>query len=301
MSSFDDYLTKKYVGSVAIFDEEDITGQWKNINSEEENDDDAPVIDFSVAEEIERSNKWKPIVNDVGDEAPQIVNASNDLLEEYITSVSSTSRKRDNKGRFSEVEEVEEPKTKRHKSASGPDVGLHTADEVHKDLKRSNKNEREKINLIESSGRHATTIYRDNVGNKIDKAAKRAEERRRIEEEERLLKWGKEEDTRREEKLRKKPLAIYKDDEDLNEELKAQERWNDPAEMFLTKKKNKKKSGGRPRYQGPPAPTNRFNIQPGFRWDGIDRSNGFERQFFEKRNAREALANEAYKWSVEDM
>ena len=32
-----------------------------------------------------------------------------------------------------------------------------------------------------------------------------------------------------------------------------------------------------------------------------DRSNGFERQYFEKRNARAALANEAYKWSVEDM
>ncbi|CAG8688319.1 13544_t:CDS:2, partial [Funneliformis caledonium] len=280
MSSFDDYLTKKY----AIIDEEDITGQWKNINSEDENDD-APVVDFSVAEEIQRSNKWKPIVNDVGDEAPQIVNASNDLLEEYITSVSSTSRKRD-------ISDVEESKTKRHKSSS--------TDEIHKDVDRANKNEREKINKMEpSSGRHAATIYRDNVGNKIDKAAKRAEERRRIEEEERLLKWGKEEEARRDEKLRNKPLAIYKDDEDLNEELRAKERWNDPAEMFLTKKKGKK-SSGRPKYQGPPAPPNRFNIQPGFRWDGIDRSNGFERQYFEKRNARAALASEAYKWSVED-
>ena len=32
-----------------------------------------------------------------------------------------------------------------------------------------------------------------------------------------------------------------------------------------------------------------------------DRSNGFERQYFEKRNARAALESEAYKWSVEDM
>ncbi|RIA89180.1 Pre-mRNA-splicing factor of RES complex-domain-containing protein [Glomus cerebriforme] len=276
-------------GSVAIIDEEDITGQWKNIRSEDEEDEEAPIVDFST--ETQQSSKWKPIVDDIGDEAPQIVNASNELLE-YISS-----------------EVSEEPKPKRHKSSppiktsSGLDVGLQSADKVRKDLKRVKKDEKDLVNKMDPSlsGRGAATIYRDNVGTKIDKAAKRAEERRKIEEEEKLLKWGKEEENRREEELLNKPLAIYKDDKDLNEELKAKERWNDPAEMFLTKKKNKKKAGDRPRYQGPPAPPNRFNIQPGFRWDGIDRSNGYERQYFEKRNTRAALASEAYKWSVEDM
>ncbi|GBC02472.1 hypothetical protein RclHR1_04640015 [Rhizophagus clarus] len=266
------------LGSVAIIDEEDITGQWKSVQSEDEEDEDAPIVESTT--ETQQASKWKPIVEDIGDEAPQIVNAPNDFLEHMLSEVS------------------EEPMPKRHKLSSSDRV----RNDLERDLKRANKGEKDLMNKTDPSlsGRGADTIYRDNVGTKINKAAKREEERRRIEEEEKLLKWGKEEEIRREEELKNKPLAIYKDDKDLNEELKAKERWNDPAEMFLTKKKNKKKAD-RPRYQGPPAPPNRFNIQPGYRWDGIDRSNGFEKQYFEKQNARAALINEAYKWSVEEM
>ncbi|CAB4422317.1 unnamed protein product [Rhizophagus irregularis] len=283
--------TADKLGSVAIIDEEDITGQWKNVRSEDEEDENAPIVEVST--ESQQSSKWKPIVEDIGDEAPQIVNASNDFFE-------YTSHEGNNKDN-SEVSE--EPIPKRHKTSSSPsvktstglDVGLHSSDKVRKDIERAKRDEKDLVNKMDpsSSGRGAATIYRDNKGTKINKAAKRAEERRKIEEEEKLLKWGKEEEIRREEELLNKPLAIYKDDKDLNEELKAKERWNDPAEMFLTKKKNKKRVNERPRYQGPPAPPNRFNIQPGFRWDGIDRSNGFERQYFEKQNARATLANEA--------
>lgn len=56
-----------------------------------------------------------------------------------------------------------------------------------------------------------------------------------------------------------------------------------------------------PRYKGPAPPPNRFNIMPGYRWDGVDRSNGFESKYFSSISNKKAVSADAYKWSVEDM
>lgn len=54
-------------------------------------------------------------------------------------------------------------------------------------------------------------------------------------------------------------------------------------------------------YRGPPAPPNRYHIVPGWRWDGVDRSNSFEKKYYESITAKKVRQQEAYKWSVEDM
>ena len=56
----------------------------------------------------------------------------------------------------------------------------------------------------------------------------------------------------------------------------------------------------KPHFKGNAVP-NRFGIQPGYRWDGVDRSNGYEKAWFARVNKSKATAEESYKWSVEDM
>ena len=196
------------------------------------------------------------------------------------------------------------------------------------------------------------TVYRDASGRRIDTKAERAEAARKKREREELeakkMEWGKglvqrDEEEKRKERLEReknKDLAVYADDKDLNEELMAKERWNDPAAAFLSVRSilvvtqtiradsflsdsQKKQSKGprKPQYTGPPPPPNRFGIKPGYRWDGVgrlsafyrviycllidvyytDRSNGFEKKFFQKANERKRSGLESYQWSVDEM
>jgi len=101
------------------------------------------------------------------------------------------------------------------------------------------------------------------------------------------------------EKQKTQGFARYADDKDLNEDMKAQDRWNDPAAAFLTKKTSK--GPRKPQYSGPPPPPNRFGIKPGYRWDGVDRGNGFENKLFQHTNERKRRGAESYQWGAEDM
>lgn len=155
------------------------------------------------------------------------------------------------------------------------------------------------------------TVYRDSSGRKIDTKAAKAEaarlKREQQEQEAKRMEWGKgivqreEREKERREMVaeRGKGFERRRDDVALNEELKDQMRWNDPAAAFISKSRTK--GPKKPEYQGPPPPPNRFGIKPGYRWDGVDRSNGFEKKLFQKQNERQRKGLEAYQWSVDEM
>ena len=100
------------------------------------------------------------------------------------------------------------------------------------------------------------------------------------------------------------PLARGRDDAEMNREMRAQERWNDPMAEFLApsqqqQQKGGKRGKGRPVYKGAAAP-NRYGIRPGYRWDGVDRGNGFEGERFRALNRREMGKGLEYAWQMDE-
>ncbi|KAJ6593565.1 Pre-mRNA-splicing factor of RES complex-domain-containing protein [Mycena capillaripes] len=186
--------------------------------------------------------------------------------------------------------------------------GLVTAQQLKKALPRTNV---EPTATAEEMALAQETVYRDATGKKINTKAARAEaaklKREREEKEAQKMEWGKglvqrDEAEKRKQELEKQrgtKFARYADDADLNEEMKSKELWNDPAAQFLTKKRAK--GPRKPEYNGPPPPPNRFGIKPGYRWDGVDRGNGFEKKLFQSINQRKRKGLESYQWSAEDM
>ncbi|CAK5084753.1 unnamed protein product [Meloidogyne enterolobii] len=89
----------------------------------------------------------------------------------------------------------------------------------------------------------------------------------------------------------------HKDDEALDEYLKTQLRSEDPmAEYFRVKNHKIQMRTGivYPTYKGQ-CPPNRYEIKPGYRWDGVDRSNGFESKMSLEKNKKIAHKELTYR------
>lgn len=202
---------------------------------------------------------------------------------------------------------------------SGAHAGLQTADQVAAQLSKTRAAEQARF-LTDSashSGQNAETIFRDASGRIINIAMKRAEARQAADMAASKVKAEVDAargDIQRAEASAKKkkiedakfiPLARYEDDVEMNDELKERERWNDPSAAFLEEKKKKKKQvgkksvGGKPLYAGA-GPPNRYGVRPGYRWDGVDRGNGFEKKYFAAMNRRKNLKDLDYAWQMDE-
>jgi len=180
---------------------------------------------------------------------------------------------------------------------SGAAAGLQTAAQVTAAMARKRNAELAEFKSTDAitAGKGAETIYRDASGRIVNIALQRAEARKKQEAEEQKIAEQKKANRgdvqlaneakyrSQVEAARYQPFARGVDDEEMNEELKDRDRWNDPAAAFLTSKKEGKSVSGLPLYKGA-APPNRYGIRPGYRWDGVDRGNGTEGLFFRKKN-----------------
>ncbi|KAK5998128.1 Pre-mRNA-splicing factor CWC26 [Cladobotryum mycophilum] len=201
------------------------------------------------------------------------------------------------------------------KMSDGTHAGLQSGAAVAAQLRRRQEEERQDFERHRKNAKEAETVYRDATGRRIDISMKRAEARRaaaEAEEKERMAKEALKGDVQQDEARKRKEqledaklmtFARKADDEDMNLELKEQERWNDPMTQFMSTKKDtgvgSKSSRRRPVYAGA-APPNRYGIKPGYRWDGVDRSNGFENERFKALNRRERNKGLDYAWQIDE-
>ena len=199
--------------------------------------------------------------------------------------------------------------------SDGTAAGLQTAESIRKDLEREKRKAMERLKAMDdnkSIGRDAQTVYRDRFGKKVDIATQIAQQEaqkshKEAQEAERMH-WGKGiVQTKQQEALQKRlsgdgPLTVYADNESLNKQLMDRDRWGDPMASSNAKNppNNTTRKKKRVSYNGEYLP-NRFGIAPGYRWDGIDRSNGFEAKLVQQKHSTAIFKQDAYKWSTEDM
>lgn len=195
---------------------------------------------------------------------------------------------------------------------SGATAGLQTAAQVSAAIARRKADEiaRFAAQGVNATGKAQETIYRDATGRVVNVAMARAEARRKADAEERAEAEEKEAmrgDVQRADKEARRAaladakfmtVARYADDAQMNEELKDRGRWNDPAAGFLAEKKTRTSVTGKPLYKGSAAP-NRYGIRPGHRWDGVDRSIGFEKDYFASRNRKQNVKDLQYAWQLD--
>ena len=170
------------------------------------------------------------------------------------------------------------------------------------------------------SGAHAATVYRDRRTGKAinlaDEAARiEAEREKKAQEAREQFEWGRgtkqkeaEADARAELKaVANEPFARRADDPKLEKMRRDVIRDGDPMADYIRQSRAQEEEKAtpsesrRPVYKGPPPPPNRFGIRPGYRWDGVDRGNGWEQKLQNHAAHQVGLRNDRYAWSCADM
>ena len=170
--------------------------------------------------------------------------------------------------------------------SSGAHAGLQTAEQVARQLKAKEMDEQEKSKMTKLN---TQTVFRDEKGRKINDIEEvlRREQINSDQQEAIRLKTLRDFNMGEvQKKMRDEGLTLNQVI-GSNNFMKNDLKFADPAEDFDYIKQSKKSTAsspmGRKLYEKVSS-ENRFSITPGYRWDGVDRSNGFEKKWFAKSN-----------------
>ncbi|PTB71005.1 hypothetical protein BBK36DRAFT_1176281 [Trichoderma citrinoviride] len=304
----------KQAPSGLLITDDDDDSAWRKGATQDDADEDGPLTVAGVTAELRKLKKsnWKTVSE--GGKASQRQDDSAAAAAADAIIASAAAENEAARAADDELPVVEAGGEGVVKMSDGTHAGLQSAAAVSAQLRRRQQEEREEFERHRKNAKEEETVYRDATGRRIDISMKRAEARRlaaEAEEKERLAKESLKGEVQQENARRRRedlenaklmPLARKADDEEMNRELKDQQRWNDPMMQFLADKDTGRGSKGskrRPVYAGS-APPNRYGIKPGYRWDGVDRGNGHEAERFKAINRRERNKGLDYAWQMDE-
>lgn len=297
---------KNPTNGLLITDDDD--GAWGN-SADRDDEEDGPTMVGGTSAEFRKTKKsnWKSvstsnIKKDDGDDA-----AADAIL------ASAAKETADAMDLDDEVPVVDESVVK---MSDGTHAGLQSGAAVSAQIEKRKREERKEFERSHKGAKEAETVYRDATGKRIDVSMQRAEARRlalEAEAKEREAKEALKGDVQQEEARKRRErlegaktlkFARGADDQEINDEMKETQRWNDPMMQFMSEKQvadKAKKSGNKrkPLYPGASAP-NRYGTKPGHRWDGVDRGIGFEGERFRAINRREMNKGLSYEWQMDE-
>mgnify|MGYP005847202911 CR=1 FL=1 len=216
-------------------------------------------------------------------------------------------------------ENQEDKDGSRERMSSGHVAGLQQAQEFSRAEKTIQAKRKKEAQVMVDDHGVGDTVYRDEQGRRnaptddnrqnLDQAAKE----RMVQQQKFYLNQGKRQQKQQEmlmqeqEQLKHSSFARSVQDTDLENIRKNALREGDPMASYQSQQQEptgthtgiSKKQ--RPFYKGPPAPPNRFQIKPGYRWDGVHRGNGFEEKLLASQAGAKRQQEEAYRWSSADM
>ncbi|XP_015948032.1 uncharacterized protein LOC107473017 [Arachis duranensis] len=176
-------------------------------------------------------------------------------------------------------------------------TSLISGKDIREEIDKKKKDDLMRFKMMDPSisGRGAVPVYRDKVKEARISKEEYLKSKQKVEEKpkEKEIESGKGLAQKREAEARmKEPFARSRDDPELDNMLKDRLRWGDPMAHLVKKKypepvlpdlgegeKMKESSFVVPQLKrGLDAAPNRYGIRPGRHWDGVDRSNGFEKE-----------------------
>ena len=213
------------------------------------------------------------------------------------------------------------PPRRKPEMKDGSKAGLVHLKQYEEDQARNEKKRNELDKKIFNDNQPMETIYRDKDGNQLsasaafEKKQKLEKEQKELEKKQKIMNnlgavQMKESIKNKKmfEDIKKSTFSRYKNDKQLQKELKSRQRVDDPMAKFVHNEGNNSSSSTSnvkninpnnvPLKQALP---NRFKIKPGYRWDGVDRGNGFEMRLLHSISKKKIDEERKYVYASRNM